>query len=177
MRVRAILIMAAVMVALGAVFLVTSRPKPAPTEKPRPFVWSVEMEELKTMAISLPREGKSEAWVKHADQYWYFDKPAGSKVNMKRWGGGVPLLLSGPGANRLITEKVTDKQMEMYGLANPRMRIALTLENGKALAIEVGDSTPDGSAYYIKLADSKAVYTVDYTWYGVLEGLVLDPPL
>jgi hypothetical protein len=31
------------------------------------------------------------------------------KVNMKRWGGGIPLLLSGPGAERLITSEATDK--------------------------------------------------------------------
>lgn len=176
MKLRAILIMAAAVIALGAVLFVTTRPKPPVTEKPRPFVWSVEMDQLKTMAISLPHAGKKEAWVKHADEYWYFDAPNGPKVNMKRWGGGVPLLLSGPGANRLIAENGTDDQLKIYGLADPQMRIRLALEDGAVINIDVGDSTPDRQAYYIRLADSRAIYTVDYTWYGVLERLVLDPP-
>jgi hypothetical protein len=173
---RVILVMLAVVIALAAVLYFTSRPKPQPVEEPRPFVWSVDMEELKTMAISLPHEGKREAWVKHQDQYWYFDKPGGPMVDMKRWGGGVPLLLSGPGANRRITEKVTDAQLEAYGLDDSRMRIRLTLENGQAIDIDVGDPTPDGRACYVRLKDAGEVYTVDASWYDVLEHLVLVPP-
>ena len=37
-------------------------------------------------------QGKREAWIKRKDRYWYFDKPNGPKVNMKRWGYGIPLL-------------------------------------------------------------------------------------
>ncbi len=176
MRQRTLLVMAGVVVVLGVAFFLTSRPRPAAPQKPRPYVWLVDMEDLQTMAISLPREGMREAWVKHADKYWYFDRPAGPRVDMQRWGGGVPLLLSGPGANRLITESVTEAQVRIYGLADPRMRIHLTLADGKAIDIDVGDATPDGSASYIRLAGAKDVYTVDATWCDVLERLVRDPP-
>ena len=176
MRLRGILIMALAVAALGVVFYFASRPAPPPPVIPRPFVWSVDMDQLKKMVISLPRSGKSQAWVEHDDKYWYFDQPQGPKVDMTRWGGGVPLLLSGPGANRLITENVTDEQMKLYGLADPLMRIELTLQNGDTIDIMVGDATPDGQGYYIRRANAQGVYTVDYTWYGVLEGLVLNPP-
>ena len=176
MRVRTILVMAGILVALGVYFFISSRPEPEPRPKPRPFVWSVKMTELKTIAINLPSEGKSEAWVKQEDRYWYFDKPGGPKVDTKRWGGGVPLILSGPGAERLIAENATDEQLEMYGLKDPQMKINLTLENEHTISIEVGDRTLNGQAYYIKLIDSRDVYTVDYTWYDVLERLVLEPP-
>jgi len=163
-------------VALGVVFFISSLPNPEPQPEPRPFVWSVEMDDLKRMAISLPSAGKSEAWVKHEDKYWYFDKPEGPKVNMKRWGGGIPLLLSGPGAERLIADDATDEQLEIYGLKDPKMKMNLVLENEDTIDIEVGDRTLDGQAYYIKLLHSRAVYTVDFTWYDVLERLVLEPP-
>jgi len=176
MKLRTILIMGGILVALGLFFYISSRPEPEPTVEPRAFVWSVEMEELKHMAISLPPEGKNEAWIKHEDKYWYFDKPEGPKVNMKRWGGGIPLLLSGPGAERLIASDSTDEQLRMYGLEDPKMKIDLTLENEDTINIEVGDSTPDGQACYIKLVKSNDVYTVHYTWYEVLERLVLEPP-
>ena len=176
MKLRTILIMVVVLVALGGLYI-SSRPKPAPPKEPRPFVWKVEMDKLKTIAISLPHAGKSEAWVKHEDRYWYFDEPDGPKVNMKRWGGGIPLLLSGPAANRHITENATDEQLSIYGLDDPQMRIQLTLENEDSINIEVGERTPDHQAYYIKLRNSRDLYTVDYTWYNVLERLVLAPPI
>ena len=177
MKTRVILIMASVLVALAVVLYFTNRSEPqAPKEPPRPFVWRVDMLELSRIALSLPRDGKSEAWAKRSDKLWYFDKPEGPKVDMKRWGGGVPLLLSGPAANRLITGSATEEQLAMYGLVDPRMAIELYLENGNTLGIELGDVTPDGKAYYIRMVDSQKVFTVDHTWYDLLEGLVLDPP-
>ncbi len=128
------------------------------------------------MALSLPQEGKSESFVKHADRYWYFDDPPGPKVDMERWGGGIPLLLSGPGAERRIEEDATEEELAAFGFTEPNLQIVLTLENEEIIDIVVGDSTPGGTAYYIKRIDSNDVYTVDYIWYNVLEGLVLDPP-
>ncbi len=176
MRSRALLVMVVVVAALGAVFYFTTRPKPAPAVEARPYVWLVDMLELAKMTISLPPQGKSESWVKHQDEYWYFDAPQGPKVNMKRWGGGIPLILSGPASNRRIVAGATDEQLSSYGLPNPRMRISLTLKTGQTINIIVGDGTPDQQAHYIKLADSREVFTVDATWYDVLERLVLEPP-
>lgn len=178
MRTRSIVfIMAPVLVGLAVVYFISKRPKPpesAPRE--RPFVWQFGMMELGHIAIHLPREEKSEAWTKREDKLWYFDKPNGRIVDMKRWGGGIPVLLSGPASNRLLTENASAEQLEMYGLANPLMRIELILENKETFNIEVGDSTPDLKAYYVKIAESRKVYTVDFTWFNVLQGLVLNPP-
>ena len=176
MKLRTVLIMVVALIVLGVAFYFSSRPKPVVQQEPQYFVWDVEMDELQTMSISLLSEQLSEAWVKHEDRYWYFDIPDGPKVDMQRWGGGVPLLLSGPGANRRLTEEVTDAQLEIYGLVDPRMRIDLTLENGDTINIELGDFTPDRQAYYIRLVDSPNVYTVDYTWHDVLSRLVTEPP-
>ena len=134
------------------------------------------MEELARMAISLPQLGKQEAWVKHEDRYWYFDQPEGPKVNMKRWGGGIPLLLSGPGTERLIADNASEKQLGFFGLLEPSMKIDLTLENKREIKIDVGDSTPDAQSFYVKLRQSNHVYTVHESWYHVLERLVVEPP-
>jgi hypothetical protein len=177
MKLRTILVMAGILVALGILFLVTRKqPEPEPQAEPRRFVWSVRMEDLKHLSISLPAAEKREAWIKHEDRYWYFDQPNRPKVDMKRWGGGIPLLLSGPGAERLITDTPSDKQMDMYGFNSPKMKMVLILQNGDTIDIEVGNRTIDGRAYYIRQLDSNAIYTVDHTWYEVLERLVLDPP-
>ena len=68
MKLRIILIMAVVVVALGTLYYFTSRPEPVAKPEPRQFVWSVETEELKAMAISLPQENKRQAWVIHDDK-------------------------------------------------------------------------------------------------------------
>jgi hypothetical protein len=177
MRSYSIVLMTAILITLAAVFFITRRtPAPEPQSAPRTFVWSVAMRDLKRIAISLPPAGKREAWVKHADRHWYFDRPNGPGVNAKRWGGGIPLLLSGPGAQRLVTNAATDEQLKIYGFKEPKMKLNLFLQNGEAVNIEVGDRTLDGQAYYIRKFGSATIYTVDYSWYEVLERLVLDPP-
>ena len=176
MKLRSILILAGVAAALGVAYYYSSRPQPQPRPQPRPFVWGVEMTELARMTIALPRRGLEETWEKHEDRQWYFAGPDGAGVDRSRWGGGIPLLLSGPGANRRIAADATAEQIERFGLDDPQMAIGLTLDNGDTLNVIVGDTTPDRRGYYIQRVGSDGVYTVDYTWYNVLERLVTDPP-
>ena len=177
MKVGSILALLAILAALGVYFLFF-RPAPPPEARPEPryFVWYVEIEDLEHMVISLPQQDMSESFVKHEDRFWYFDNPPGPKVDKNRWGGGIPLLLSGPRANRLIEKDATEERLSVFGFTQPRMEIILTLENEDIVQIEVGDSTPVGDAYYVKLVGSTEIATVDYTWYDVLERLVLEPP-
>ena len=179
MRLRNILILLVILLALGGFFYFTNRPEPPPPPETRTFVWLLEMDEIQRIEIRLPREDKSQAFIKIAegDKFpWYFDDPQRSPVDMKRWGGGIPLLLSGPSANRVIAENATEEQLAKFGLTQPRMTITLTLESGESVKIIVGDRTPDGGNFYVQAPDSNDVALVDYTWYGVLERLVKEPP-
>lgn len=175
-RLAGMLVMAGIAAALAIGYAVVSRPKPVEAPQPRRFLWSVEMDDLRRMTISLPTERKSETWVKHEDQYWYFDKPEGPRVDMKRWGGGIPLLMSGPGADRPIAEAASDEQLEVYGFRAPVLEVEITLGNGRVISAEVGGGTPDGRASYIRLAESRDIYAVDQTWVEVLQRLVREPP-
>jgi hypothetical protein len=56
------------------------------------------------------------------------------------------------------------------------MKMTLTTENDEVANIVIGSAVPDGSAYYIRLAESNDVYIIDGLWYEVLERLVTDPP-
>lgn len=177
MKLRTILIMLAVLIVLGVVYyFVRPKPEPPVAEEAPTFIWNFEMTDLQQISVSLPKQEISQAWVKHEDRHFYFDEPDGPQVDRARWGGGIPLLLSGPAAARLIAEQAVNEQLEVFGLDDPNMRIDLTLDNGDTFRIELGDSTPNRQGYYIKRTDSEDVYTVDYTWYDVLERLVLDPP-
>jgi hypothetical protein len=176
LRLRNILILLAILLALSGYFYFSNRPEPPPPEEPQLYVWLIEMEELEHIVIELPREGKKQAFVKEADRSWHFDDAGRTDVDMQRWGGGIPLLLSGPGVDRVISENATEEQLSQFGLIQPQMKLGLALEGGDSLDIKVGDRTPGGEAFYVQVPDSRAVALVDYTWYEVLEKLVNEPP-
>lgn len=180
MRLRNILILLVILIGLGGYFYFSNDSEPPPEKKePRVFVWMIEMGEIQHIEIRLPREDKSEAFVKisQKDKFpWYFDDPQRSEVDVVRWGGGIPLLLSGPGAERVIAKNATEEKLAEFGLTQPQMEIILTLEDGGILNIRVGDRTPDGNTYYVQAPGSNDVALVDYTWYDVLERLVKEPP-
>lgn len=179
MSYRNILILLVILAVLGGVYFIVSRSEPEEPQEPIVYVWDVDMDEIEHVVISLPREDMSQAFIKisEGDQFpWFFDDEQKSPVDQERWGGGIPLLLSGPGASRVITEDATDEQLEVFGLDQPAMEITLTLSDGEIVKTYFGDSTIDGINYYVRAPNSNAVATVDYTWYDVISGLVLDPP-
>jgi len=163
---------------IGAYFIF--KPEEVVEEKdPTVYVWDVEDSDLTHIVITLPQVNQKESFIKISDGDnfpWFFDDAERSPVDTERWGGGIPLLLSGPGADRIITKDATEEQLEVFGLNNPRMVIELTLSSGEVMNIIVGDSTPDGNNYYVKAPFSNGIATVDFTWYGVLASLVVDPP-
>lgn len=177
MRLRNILILIAVL-GIATVVFVNTRPVvvPPPRPPPKEYVWLFEMQELTAITIELPRDGMKESFAKHEDRQFYFDDPPGPKVDPMRWGGGIPLLLSGPAAERPITKDASDEQLEIYGFTPPLLVATLSRGEADTVIIEVGDPVPDGHAYYVRVSDSRNLYSVDASWFHVLARIVLDPP-
>jgi hypothetical protein len=176
LRPRNILILAVVLAALGVYFYVSTRPEPIPEPEPQVFAWLIEADEIERIEIRLPHEGLSQTFIKDEDRSWHFDDEERSAVDMERWGGGIPLLLSGPGVARVIAENATQEQLTEFGITNPQMEIVLNLGNERMLYIQVGNTTPDGSNFYIKAPKANDVATVDISWYEVIERLIKEPP-
>jgi hypothetical protein len=178
MKPRLIFTMLAALFLAVVMYLVLGRPdpQPAPEVEVLPRLWDLEMEELVHVSIELPRLGKSESWILRFDGRWYFDAPNGPAVEMSRWGGGIPLVLSGPRGNRLIAANATADQEEIYGLNNPAMRLVLQSVSGRAINVSVGNATPGERSYYLKVEGSQDVYSIDYSWFDLLERLVTEPP-
>jgi hypothetical protein len=177
LRPRNILILIAVLAIAITAYFVT-QPGDEPPSEPDPLerIWQLEMDELEHIRIELPNRDMDESFLKHEDRQWYFDDPPGPQVDPDRWGGGIPLILSNPAAERPVTKDATEEQLAIYGFTLPQMKITLTKEDEGIVNIEIGDAVPDGSAYYIRLADSNDIYIIDGIWYGVLERLLLEPP-
>ena len=181
MKLRNIIVLVVVFIALGGVaFYFANRTEPvAETEEPQVFVWRIDMDEIQHIAVQLPREGKGESFVKISggdNSAWYFDNAQHSTVDTARWGAGIPLLLSGPQAGRIVAENASSETLAEYGLDQPLMEITLTLNDKSTLDIRVGDRTPSGGFYYVQAPGSNAVALVDYTWYDALARLVTEPP-
>lgn len=177
MRVRNIIILLTVLAVLAGIYFVVSRPEPEESTPPKVHVWDINADDIQRIEISLPRQGLSQAFIKipQGDQFpWYFDDEQKSPINQDRW--GVQFILSGPTADRVIKENATDEELAEYGLAQPSIKVTLTLFNEDTLEIDVGDKTLDGINCYVRAPGTNEVALVDYTWYDVLSNLVLDPP-
>lgn len=178
MRLKNIIILLAVLVVLGGVYLIVSQPEAEDSTEPTVYIWTISADEMEYIEVSLPQQDMSQAFIKISDDesyVWYFDDEERSEIDPERWGGGITLLLEGPGAGRVINTDATDEQLATYGLAEPSMIITLILSDEHTMVINFGDSTLNGN-YYVQAPGTNAVATVDYTWYDVLERLVTEPP-
>jgi hypothetical protein len=179
LKLKNIIILLVILIILGITYFISKILVSSTPQEPVVYVWSVEDNELTHIDISLPHENKKQSFIKieQEDKFpWFFNDKNKSDVDTKRWGGGIPLLLSGPGADRILTENASDEQLDKFGFTRPLMLITLSLKSKKSMVIEIGDSTPNGENYYVKSPQSHAVATVDATWFHVLKGLVTDPP-
>jgi hypothetical protein len=183
LKLKAILILAAVLAIAGTTYYFVSRPKPAAPPTPHYYVWEFDMQHLQNITMSLPKSGQPpQSFDKNSDdsEFYFAPKepggPSGPMVDNQRWGGGIPLLLSGPGANRLILQNATDAQVADYGFNTPNLTATLTLDDGKTYEVQVGDLNPEGTNYYTRLASNNDIYTVDKSWYDVISRIVTDPP-
>jgi len=177
LKLKAILILVAILAIAGTTYYFVSRPKPAAPPAPHYYVWNFDMQDLKHITMSLPKSGQTPlSFVKHDDGEFYFDVPNGPMVDNQRWGGGIPLLLSGPGANRLILENATDAQVADYGFDTPNFTATLVLDDNKTYEVQVGDLNPEGTNYYTRLANTGDIFTVDKSWYDVMAGIITTPP-
>jgi hypothetical protein len=157
-----------------------ARPEPKPID-PKEYVWLIEQEDISRVTMTLPREepplSHSFVQIRQEDKFpWFFDDAEHSPVDAQRWGGGIGLLLSGPGADRVINREATAEQLTLYGFDSPIMEITLEFTNRSPMIIRVGDRTPNAANYYVKAPGANAVATVDYTWYDVLSKIVKEPP-
>ncbi len=175
MRARNIIFLLAILVGLS-VYFYFSRPVEQVPINPQAYMWLIEMDDITYIKVSLPHDNASESFLKLEDKTWHFDDASKTPVDMIRWGGGIPLLLSGPRADRLVAENATDEKLAEFGLAEPQMVVDLKMQDGSTLKIDVGDSAPNEQTYYIKSPGANDVGIVDRSWFEVIERLVNEPP-
>ena len=180
MKLKSIIFLLVIFAALWGVFhFFVDKEEPVEKEEPVYYAWEIDMMDIKYITISLPHEDLGYSFVRidsGSDFPWHFDDEEKTPVDVDRWGGGIPLILSGPGSKRIISKETSEEKLAEYGLADPQMLINIITDDDYELDIKVGYSTPDAMAYYVQVPSTTSVCIVDYSWYDVLESLITNPP-
>jgi hypothetical protein len=71
---------------------------------------------------------------------------------------GVISVLSGLNSEQVVEDHAID--LKQYGLAEPSVKIDLTLKDGKSQKVLLGDDTPTGNAVYAAVAGDPRVFTL-----------------
>ena len=145
-------------------------PLPVPTET---LIYSIDERDITSVEITHHGDTQRFVWDERSGG-WVFDDVERSPVAQARW-GGIPLLLSGPRVQRVLS--VSQADLWRYGLDDPLTTIRLGLSDGLLLTVHVGIPSPDGENDYVIREGSPQIVLVDRSWHDVLARLVTAPPL
>ncbi len=150
--------------------------QPPPPRIPRPFVYQFDMLDIVKMDVSYKDQSVNLVFDETEGEWNFVDSSRGKADSLRI--NGIRLLLSGPGANRLlVTSNPTPAQLVDYGLDMPEIVGRIVLKDGQEHTVNLGLKTPDGRNYYVKNSSSDQVYLVDYTWGDEIVRFVTEPPL
>jgi hypothetical protein len=71
---------------------------------------------------------------------------------------GIISVLSGLNSERVVEDHALD--LKQYGLADPSVKIDLTMKDGKSQKVLLGDDTPTGNAVYAAVGGDPRVFTL-----------------
>ena len=168
--------LAIILAILAGVYFILTLPRQSPKVTPKIYLWEIDPNSIFRVKVILPRQGKGKSFIKDRAGKWYFENKTRIPVDNNRWGGGIPLLLGGPSADRIVMEEVTEVQLKEYGLSKPRMSITIDYDKDRSITVIIGNPTPNNKAFYILAPGSNSVAIVDHSWYDVFARLVTDPP-
>lgn len=162
-----LIILVAVVGGYVLIFELNRRPDKEPEP---PYFYDVEITDIGGITISL--KDTQQSFIK-AGNKWVFED-SGSPVDPARW-SGIPLLLTGPRAARVLKNTLEDPQE--YGLDPPETHITVTLEDGRAINVILGYKTPDGLSHYAQVVGFAQLYLVSSTWGDVINRIATEPPV
>lgn len=118
-----------------------------------------------------PAEGDTVKIERNEEKAWVLSQP--DKVEADQ--GAAEAAASQIGALSIITEVDGQKDPSIFGFDTPVYTITVSFEDGKTSVLEVGDTTPSQSGYYVRVDDDK-VYVVSFSGIDALASLTFAPP-
>lgn len=118
-----------------------------------------------------PAEGNSVRVERNADKAWVLSKPEKAEADP----GAAEAAASQIGAIRIITPIENIEDPSVFGFDKPAYIIVVEFEDGAKSILEVGDPTPSGNGYYVRV-DNKKAYVVALSGIDALSNLAAFPP-
>jgi hypothetical protein len=172
LRISLTLVIVAVWIAVGSVFVLESGTGEAEERVNLPFFYTLEPDDIRVIDIETTN-GATEFVLRPGERIWYFAELQDTPVSHARF-GGMAFLLGGPKIKRILNVDVIDDSQ--FGLDAPSLVVDLTLRDGSSVAMELGNLTPDGEGQYSRIIGFPEMVLVDSSWGGVISRLVAEPP-
>lgn len=118
-----------------------------------------------------PMEGDTVKIERNEENAWVLSLPEEAEADQ----GAAEAAASQVGALSIVTAIEGDKDPSIFGLDAPVYTITLSFEDGKTSILEVGDTTPTESGYYVRV-DGDKVYVVSTSGIDALTSLTIFPP-
>jgi hypothetical protein len=159
----------------GVVYYVTRQPAPdqASQTAATPQVLSFAPTDATKLVVS---SADKTTEVAKTGTTWNVVRPEAGPADASRVEGWVDQLGSLT-ASRAI-DNVTD--FSSYGLSQPKGSVEIDLTGGKTIKLALGDKTPDGGDYYVRMPDdttkSKSVFLINAPLVDDLNSALTKPP-
>jgi hypothetical protein len=141
--------------------------KPAAGQAP---VFDLKADEVSR--VEVVDAGRTVAVERNAEGGWTLVEPPGDQADANRIESAVGQVAK-LNANRKL-EDATD--LASYGLSSPASRLSIKMKDGSAQELLIGSKTPDQGSYYVKRADSPAIFVTPTFALGDLVRWPTDPP-
>ena len=170
MNVRLSLLLIVVLALIGGSVFITRELSTKEPKKFEPWLFKLDTDDI--IAISVDYQGSHMGYARQ-EEGWVIKDGADTPVFNDKW-AGTPLLLSGPRVQRALLEQTED--LTLYGLDSPQTEVRIETRSGITTELELGDPTPDGSNWYVKLKDTNQLFTLPSIWAEVVSKLAIEPP-
>ena len=173
MNLRLSILLVVVLVIFGGTFLVLRFTDSNDRGDPR--IWLYRINEGSIVKFEVVHQGEAVNYYRDpAGRTWYIEGDPDVPVFQQRW-GGTPLLLSGPGVTRPLSDTI-DNPAE-FGLDPPETAVTVIDRDGNEVQFHLGIPTPDNKHQYARLVGDDTLFTVAFEWAQVVNRLVIDPPV
>lgn len=133
------------------------------------YLFSVSVEGNPTSIEIAPAEGEAVKLLRNSENIWALELPREAEADQ----GLAEAAATQLSALEILSE--VDSDPAIFGLDMPSHVISLEFANGKKHTLEVGDSTPTNSGYYVRL-DKDKMMIVDLSGIDSLVQLAVAPP-
>jgi len=110
--------------------------------------------------------------VRGEDGIWQLTWPEAKKTDVGAVQTAVTQILS----LQILTTLNTNPGLDTLGLASPAYRILIGLEDGSQVVINVGNSSPTGSGYYV-VVSGRPLYVISKSGLDSVLKLIESPPI